>query len=185
MRRALLAVLLVVSACGDAAGDVAPAAATAETVATAAPTTSVTTTTVATTSPEAVLNMKCPCPLTIPDGTFVPPEPWPAEASVGVWYGTDDLWTVLSADGVYIPTKGVWWSANFPGGNVEEQPDISVVARRLDAPGEMRTEHIGTNAYTAADGWFMINGVDPESPGCWELTATYKGATLTYTYQVP
>ena len=160
-----VAAFLVLSACGDAAVDEPRAAAAIDTP-------------VATTTTAA-------CQVTIPDGQFVPPEPWPAEASVGVWYGTADLWTVLSTDGVYLRTKGVWWSQNFPGGQVEEQPDISVVARRLDAPGEMRTEHLGTNAATSQDGWFMINGLDPDAPGCWELTATYKGASLSYIYEVP
>lgn len=26
----------------------------------------------------------------------------------------------------------------------------------------------------------MIAGIDPEENGCWEITASYKGATLSY-----
>ncbi len=29
----------------------------------------------------------------------------------------------------------------------------------------------------------MINGIDPDEPECWEVTATYKGATLGYVYE--
>lgn len=44
----------------------------------------------------------------------------------------------------------------------------------------------GANASTDADGWFMIaDGADPRTPGCWEVTATYEGAILTYVYFVP
>lgn len=31
----------------------------------------------------------------------------------------------------------------------------------------------------------MIAGLDPNEPGCWQVTSTYKGATLTYVYLVP
>ena len=43
----------------------------------------------------------------------------------------------------------------------------------------------GTNAYTPEDELFMINGIEPRDPGCWQATATYKGATLQYVYSVP
>lgn len=29
----------------------------------------------------------------------------------------------------------------------------------------------------------MVNGIDPQEPGCWEVTATYRGATLSYVYE--
>lgn len=28
-----------------------------------------------------------------------------------------------------------------------------------------------------------MNGIDPEEPGCWEVTATYRGASLSYVYE--
>jgi hypothetical protein len=40
-----------------------------------------------------------------------------------------------------------------------------------------------TNAYTPKEGWFIIAGGDPPEPGCWQVEATYKGASLTYVYQ--
>jgi hypothetical protein len=40
-----------------------------------------------------------------------------------------------------------------------------------------------TNAFTPEDGSFMIVGFDPNSPGCWEVTASYKGTTLSYVYE--
>lgn len=30
----------------------------------------------------------------------------------------------------------------------------------------------------------MIGGIDPGEAGCWEVEAAYKGATLTYVYEV-
>lgn len=46
-------------------------------------------------------------------------------------------------------------------------------------------EDRGTNAHTTADGWFMIAGIDPDIPGCWQVTATYRGAELSYVYYRP
>ncbi|MEE8332003.1 MAG: hypothetical protein V3R84_09555 [Acidimicrobiia bacterium] len=134
---------------------------------------------------EPVTTEQFECPVTVPNA-FTPPDPYPRAATFGVWHGTAELWTVLGPDGEYLVTKGLWWSRNFPGGAEEEQPDISIVAVRLDADApQMTSAHPGTNAHTPQDRWFMINGVDPEASGCWELTATYKGASLTYVYEAP
>lgn len=127
------------------------------------------------------------CPVTIPPNPGLKaPEPWPAQPSNEdwVWFGDENLWTVLSPDGDHPLTKGVWWSARFPGGQIEEQPDIQVTWTRIGEgqPRSIESEHPGTNAYTVEDHWFMINGVDPE-PGCWEVTASYRGATLSYVFE--
>jgi hypothetical protein len=129
------------------------------------------------------------CPWTEPeDDPFVPPSPYPAEPSEGFfWYGTDALWTALPVDGNYGERKSVWWSVDFPGGGAEETPDIRVEWRAKGLATPVRTSQgPGTNAYTDADGWLMIaDGFDPRTPGCWEVTATYKGATLSYVYYLP
>jgi hypothetical protein len=43
------------------------------------------------------------CPVTKPeDQPFVPPPPYLAKAPIGMfWYGTDELWTLLHADGTW------------------------------------------------------------------------------------
>ncbi len=122
------------------------------------------------------------CVVTVPpEPGLVVPDTHPEEPVFGVWYGTPDLWTVLETDGSYGPRKSLWWSANFPGGADEERPEVFVTWRRLDRAEPILTDNsAATNAYTAEDGWFMIAGIDPEESGCWEITATYKGATLSY-----
>jgi hypothetical protein len=127
------------------------------------------------------------CPVTVPTRSgYLAPEPWPAHYPLDddlVWYGTDGLWTVLPAEpSDYVPRKSVWWSANFPGGATEEEPDISVFWQRLDADAARIHQFEGTNALTGEEGWFMIAGFDPPEPGCWRVTASYKGSTLTYVY---
>jgi hypothetical protein len=33
---------------------------------------------------------------------------------------------------------------------------------------------------SAADGWFMLTGIDFPEPGCWEISAEYLGQTLAF-----
>lgn len=128
------------------------------------------------------------CPVTMPDDEFIPPAPSPSQpAHEGfAWYGTPRLWTVIDADGDYTIRKSVWWSADYEGGAAEQRPDITVTWERLDDPDEPTiTESGGTNAHTAEDGEFMIAGIDPDIPGCWRVTASYRGAELSYVYHQP
>ena len=126
------------------------------------------------------------CMPTIPTEEFVPPEPYiPSRAADGlVWHGTNEIWTALSINGDHSPRKSVWWSVNFPGGTVEESPVILVEWTRLDTNAPAITNgSVGTNAYTDEDGWFIIGGIDPDVGGCWRVTATYKGASMSYVYE--
>ena len=126
------------------------------------------------------------CMQTTPAEEFVPPEPYsPSRVADGLaWHGTDELWTALSTDGNHSPRKSVWWSKNFPGGAVEERPTILVEWTRLDTDVPAITNgSAGTNAYTNEDGWFIIAGIDPDVDGCWRVTATYKGASMSYVYE--
>lgn len=127
------------------------------------------------------------CPVTIPPQPgFLPPDGYPSTPAFGVWYGTDGLWTVIETEGISRPRKTVLWSVNFPGGREEEQPKVDVTWTRLDILAEpISNGGDATNAYTLEDGDFMIAGRDPNEPGCWQVTAKYKGATLTYVYAVP
>lgn len=125
------------------------------------------------------------CPVTdAAAAPFTPPAPYPATPTnaQAVWYGTPELWTVVpDTPG---PQKSVWWSVDFEGGATEERPEIEVVYERLDDPNSdpVVNESPGTNAHTGADGWFMINGLQPDQPGCWRVTATYRGTELSYVY---
>lgn len=129
------------------------------------------------------------CPTTRPpEPGLTPPEGWPAQSTDGgVWYGTADLWTSLPADPTdHTIRKSVWWSQNFPGGGDEPVPEIGVTWRRLDdeAVPPVVDDAPGTNAFTPGTGWFMIAGIDPARLGCWEVTASYKGAELSYVYEI-
>jgi hypothetical protein len=84
-----------------------------------------------------------------------------------------------------IPGRIIFWSVNFPGGAVESQPEVFVTWHLLDIEVEAITnDGNATNASTPDDHWFMIAGIDPMDPGCWQVSAEYKGAELTYVYEI-
>lgn len=138
------------------------------------------------------------CPLTIPDRpAFVPPPPYPSQvpnpnvpdADEKVWYGTAALWTWLETEGEVwrdLPDddgngklfeKTFWWSDDF-------SPEkgfgpIRVTGRRLDGPGSFDTEGPGGGGSREDIGSFMLVGVEM-SPGCWEVTASYRDTRLSY-----
>jgi hypothetical protein len=128
------------------------------------------------------------CPVTIPKEGFTPPDGYPATPSDpdSVWFGKDELWTALSTDGTYDPRKSVWWSVNFPGGSEEPEPKLTVRYTLLNTARSLTFETTAaTNAYTDADGWFIIAGIDTQYEGCWQVEAVYKNASLSYVYYNP
>jgi hypothetical protein len=74
--------------------------------------------------------------------------------------------------------KTFWWSANWQM-QLEPRPTITVDGTRLDGPGTFRFDR-GTNARLDGLGDAMLVGIDVPTPGCWEISATYRGATLSY-----
>ena len=132
------------------------------------------------------------CTPTRPASAFVPPSPYepsPPAYYGSAWFGSAALWTMLSRDGEVWSQSGLphrpgglfqkifWWSADWSPG-VEPQPAISVIGRRLDGSGSFKFGP-GTNA--AADfGSAMLVGIEIPTPGCWELTGHYRGATLSF-----
>ena len=123
-----------------------------------------------------------------PDPGFSAPEPYYADPlwEFDLWYGTADLWTILPRQGFdYQPRKSLWWSVRFAGWPTEPSPEIAVTWRRIDVlDGEtIVSNQPGTNAGTPEGGQLMIAGIDARINGCWEVTATYKGASLSYVYE--
>jgi len=136
------------------------------------------------------------CPVTAPgDDAFTPASQTPDELSPGdgaVWFGTPGLWTKIPPNEQVRSRswlrgeKTFWWSENFPGGGVEGSPNITVTAEHLDglAP-TVKAGGPGTNGFHPDLGDFVLVGVTLPGTGCWELTAEYKGATLSYVMWIP
>ncbi len=152
----------------------------------------------ATPTPSATAREVQGCPLTIPPRpAFVPPPPYPAQvpnpnvpnADDKVWYGTAALWTWLESEGEVwrdLPDedgngrffeKTFWWSESHSP--EEGLSPISVTGRRLDRPGSFETGGPGGGGFQEDIGSFMLVGIEIPA-GCWELTARYRGAELSY-----
>lgn len=165
----------------------------------AAPTTTTihTSTTLEDIVPAAVADVPESCPVTVPrDNGFTPaseaPEGPPSVYEV-VWYGTPQLWTMLNPegevwrdlpfrDGSFIQ-KTFWWSENY---SPVDPAEIAVAAQHLN--GSAPTVEVNKPGGRGHNPFMLLPthesvtvvGVDIPQPGCWELTAEYKGATLSY-----
>lgn len=135
------------------------------------------------------------CPLTVPPQPgFVPPEPYPAEPPElyqSEWYGTADLWTMLAPEGEVweglpghegkFTQKILWWSDDLTSS--EEPTPITLTGRRLDRQGSLDESRSEGASFREDLGDFMMTGVAIPA-GCWELTARYGEANLSYVVQV-
>jgi hypothetical protein len=136
------------------------------------------------------------CPTTRPpDPAFVPPAPYPPRPpSVEdgkVWYGTDELWTWLRADGTWpmahdrhgLFDKSFWWRQGYDW-TTETTPRLRVTGRRLDGPAPTFTSSPATNGFEPSMGAFMLVGLELPTGGCWELTGHYHGRSLRFVVRV-
>jgi len=107
------------------------------------------------------------------------------------WYGTPALWTNLPSDGVWwgLPKdeagyvqKTVFWREGYDAIS-EPQPDLIVSGRRLDASVPTFTFSDATHGWDES-GNFMLMGISIPTLGCWEITANYQDAQLTYVVKV-
>jgi hypothetical protein len=131
---------------------------------------------------------------------FVPPIQYPpGEPASGVfWYGTDELWTALSVDGKWkmgnygkdsvYTTKLVFWGRGFDW-RKEYEPKLIVTGTRLDGDAPSIAIAHANAAFVPGDrpGMMppgMMTGLEVPTAGCWELTAHYRGHTLTFVVSV-
>lgn len=131
------------------------------------------------------------CAVTRPDPPFAAPSPYPASPpnEHSAWFGTPQLWTMLELDGEVwdaantsfpVQIKTFWWSSDWPGQRIEQEPAITVVATRLDGPGTITTDDATNAAADSLGGEAMLVGIEFPTPGCWQLAAEYRGAVLSY-----
>lgn len=130
------------------------------------------------------------CSVTRPAQPFAAPSPFPAAPpnAAEAWFGSDVLWTMLNRHGEVwhqsgqaagLSQKTFWWSKDWVP-RAEPAPAITVILTRLDGDGSYSFGP-GTNASSAdLGGTAMLVGVDFPGPGCWQLTAHYRGAALSY-----
>lgn len=133
------------------------------------------------------------CPVTVLGGiAFTPlseaPE-GPPSVYDEVWYGTPQLWTMINPQGEVNSKRWLdgdttfWWSENY---SPEDPGEITVTAQHLDgtAPTVQVSEQAGSGfnpfMLMSTDESVTMIGIELPEPGCWELTAEYKGSTLSY-----
>lgn len=131
--------------------------------------------------------------------------------SIPGWYGTEALAVQLSSParwsttrpGNSIGEKLFWRSAGFRPGT---ESGLEITVRSLDGAPVTGGISSATNAYIPAEQlgrppteaesqgvlnemlrsperWRMLTGVDFPEAGCWEISATYLGQTLTFVVQ--
>ena len=128
--------------------------------------------------------------------------------SIPGWYGTEALAVQLSSParwsttrpGNLIGEKLFWRSSGFRPGtesslrvNIRSIDGSAVTGRISEAtnayipsvqPGRSLTDAeqraLASEITRSPDGWRMLTGVDFPDPGCWEITASYLGQTLTF-----
>lgn len=139
------------------------------------------------------------CPLTIPPQPgLIPPEPYPPEAPAlyqAVWYGTSALWTMLDPEGEVwagLPVddgvfgqKWIWWS-DASSRTAEPIPPITVTGRQLDGSASLKAKAgwPGNTGFRQDIASFMMVEIEIPGGGCWELTARYGDAELSYVVMV-
>lgn len=124
------------------------------------------------------------------DYTFVAPFPYPESAPYGqFWHGNEKLWVALRPNGKWLQLgygeKVFWWSQGYVGSG-ETEPALKVTGKRLDTNGApIVLSEDATNAFHKDfGGWAMLTGIKVPELGCWEITAEYKGETLSFVVDV-
>jgi hypothetical protein len=125
--------------------------------------------------------------------------------SIPEWYGTESLAVLLPSPAVWptsrpdlgISGRVLWRSSGFLPGT---EAELSVRVRSLDGAANTGRFSRATNAYPTTgfplttsemretinqtirspDAWRMLNSAVFPDPGCWEVTATYRGQTLMF-----
>jgi hypothetical protein len=101
------------------------------------------------------------------------------------WHGTDALWTWLRMDGrTGRRDKSFWWHPGFRG-NIETQPPLRIEATELFSNTQFASDR-ATNAGEdeKLGGWAMLTMLDFPQAGCWNVTATYQGTSVSYVVAV-
>lgn len=125
-----------------------------------------------------------------PDPPFIPPPPFDGE-TLGrdqFSYGTAALWTIVHPHWrVHGRGKRPFFRQGYDWLQ-EENPRLTVVARRLDNPEKMVWAGWANNG-NSGNRSFMVTGLSIPTAGCWEIAARYSPApdniqTLIYTVLV-
>ena len=130
----------------------------------------------------------CPVTRATAETRYAPPPPVRPDAadSPRFWYGSDELYTNLAADGRWrgmksasgIREKSIWFRKDAQW--LDEVPhQLRVTFRPLGKAGSMFTVPRVTNAIIGKE-VAMLLMLEFPTPGCWEVTANYKDAHASF-----
>src|ERR1700686_3626009 len=141
------------------------------------------------------VDASCPVPK-VPTHLFVPPAPYSVKLDPqSFWFGTERLWTVLRADGVWSglphytpddPTfrqKLLFWRAGFDA-HSEPRPALTITGRRLDGRAPPLASDQANAGWQNPDQPFMLTGINLPTLGCWRITAHYRDQELAFVVRV-
>ena len=96
-----------------------------------------------------------------------------------------EVWAGLPVDDGLFGQKWIWWS-DAPTETAEAMLPITVTGRQLDGSAslEAKAGGPGNNGFREDIGPFMMVGIEIPAAGCWELTARYGDAELSYVVMV-
>ena len=133
--------------------------------------------------------VELPCQSTSPTASQVQ-VPWKNQHHPGadsIWFGSKSLAVLLPSDGIWrgmgpdqnFGNKLWFWSEDW-NAHEELRPELKVYAR------ELNDETLKSEATSATHGYghdwkAMLTGLGFPAPGCWEVTAFYRHAKVTFT----
>ncbi len=129
------------------------------------------------------------CPVVFaPASSFLPPAPFAETPGAGqMWYGSPALWTVLPQNGIWeaLPQsdngygqKLFWWSEEY---SPDTKPPVFEVTGKKFGEPETTANTLGAeNGSQNGLGAFLVNGIEFPAAGCWEITGSYRGHSLSY-----
>jgi len=135
----------------------------------------------------------CPATTQVRTSQFIPPYPYSRTPSVGAfWFGTDGLWTNLRSRGIWgeaghykpdDPTFGeklFFWRTGY-NPVLERKPRLTVTGKRLDAPSPpLKAADHANGGWQDRNQPFMVVVINLPTRGCWEITARYETAELSF-----
>jgi hypothetical protein len=128
-----------------------------------------------------------PCLVTLPPSpAFIPPGPYQSSPDEnGFWFGDRELWvrlpielTARQGDKLFV------WSTEYKDPARESKPALVVTGRRLDGESRPFVAQNATNVLSLRGGPAMLIGITVPEAGCWELTAFYRSATVSFVVSV-
>ena len=128
------------------------------------------------------------CEVSLPASIGIPD--WLKASEGFVWVGSPKLaaqvpksghWTGMGPKHDYRD-KWWWWREGYRAAE-ETQPELMVLANRLDAPAPPVVIQRATNAITANLD-LILAGMEFPTSGCWDVFASYRGEELKFIFKV-